>query len=108
MSCCKNSTTSQISDDQLLLFIMFKQKKRIEIHKEFIIKNKKFVYLSHVQEFKDEDNLKYIAHFIYQDSFLHQINENILLSNVEEMKENVKFLVYAKNVEPLFISDRSL
>ena len=99
MPCCNDCIISQISDDQLFLFIMFKEKRQIDINQECIIEDKKFVYLSHVQEYQEHDNLNYIAHFIYQDLFLHQVNQNILLSNVEEMKQDVKFMAYARKID---------
>ena len=102
MPCCKHDFKMlKVSGNQILLFIIFQNNRNLKTLNEFKIGEEHYVYKCHVQEIEENSNLSYKAHFLNKDLILHQPNREIVLSNLEEMKENVKFVVLSKKIVTL-------
>ena len=71
---------------------------KLQIPDKCHIQNEEFLYLSHVQEMKEKNEIKYRTNFLHNDLILNQTEYDIVLSNAEELNNNVKLVVLGRNV----------
>ena len=56
-----------------------------------------YQYISHVQEFQDTEN-PYRTHFNHENIIVYQSKEEILLSDLNNISENVRCIVLGKKI----------
>ena len=97
--CCKKEDQKgEIHEDQMFIFIMLQKSKKVDVQSRYKIKDKEYLYLSHVQESKINGEIVYKTHFNYNELMLHQNECEVVLSDHEEMENNVKLIVLARKV----------
>ena len=89
--CCGDENKKYVVQaNQMFLFVMLTESKKLQIPDKCYLQNEEFLYLSHVQEIKVKNEIKYRTNFLYNDLILYQTECDIVLSNAEELKNNVK------------------